>query len=78
MTHSTLEQTALGLPIHDRAHLVQLLLDSLDEPSDSNIQHIWLKEAQKRANEIDAGIVAMVSGDELQQQVQALFKWAYK
>jgi hypothetical protein len=32
------------------------------------------QRSAKRANEIDAGIVAMVSGDELQQQVQALFK----
>ena len=54
--------------------MVHLLLDSLDEPSDANIQQIWLKEAQKRADEIDSGKAELVSGDELNTQVQALFK----
>jgi putative addiction module component (TIGR02574 family) len=74
MISTTIEQSALSLPIQDRAHLVHLLLDSLDEPSDINIQQIWLKEAQKRANEIDFGKVTLVSGDDLNDQVQALFK----
>ena len=74
MISTTIEQSALSLPIQDRAHLVHLLLDSLDEPNDANIQQIWLKEAQKRANEIDSGKVALVSGDGLNDQVQALFK----
>lgn len=74
MISTTIEQSALSLPIQDRAHLVHLLLDSLDEPSDANIQQIWLKEAQKRANEIDSGKAELVSGDELNTQVQALFK----
>jgi putative addiction module component (TIGR02574 family) len=74
MISTTIEQSALSLPMQDRAHLVHLLLDSLDEPTDANIQQIWLKEAQKRANEIDSGKVALVSGDDLNAQVQALFK----
>ena len=78
MISTTIEQSALSLPIQDRAHLVHLLLDSLDEPLDAhfqaNIQQIWLKEAQKRANEIDSGKAELVSGDELNTQVQALFK----
>lgn len=74
MISTTIEQSALSLPIQDRAHLVHLLLDSLDEPSEANIQQIWLIEAQKRANDIDSGKVELVSGDELNNQVQALFK----
>lgn len=74
MISTTIEQSALSLPIQDRAHLVHLLLYSLDEPSEANIQQIWLKEAQKRANEIDTGKVALVSGEDLERQVQALFK----
>ena len=74
MISTTIEQSALSLPIQDRAHLVHLLLDSLDEPTDANIQQIWLKESQKRANEIDFGKVTLVSGDDLNNQVQALFK----
>jgi hypothetical protein len=51
-----------------------MLLDSLDEPSDADIQDLWLAEAQRRAAEIDGGTVELVSGEELDRQVQALFK----
>lgn len=74
MISTTIEQSVLSLPIQDRAHLVHLLLDSLDEPSEANIQKIWLKEAQKRANDIDSGKATLVSGDDFERQVQALFK----
>ena len=58
----------------ERAHLVHLLLDSLDAPSEPNIQAMWLSEAVRRADDIDAGKVKLVSGEELERQVQALFK----
>ena len=56
------------------AHLVHVLLDSLDAPSDAEIQNIWVNEARRRAGEIDAGTVQLVSGELLEQQVQALLK----
>ena len=74
MIATSIEQSALRLPIQDRAHLVHLLLDSLDQPSDAHIQQVWLQEAQKRANDIDSGKVALISGADLERQVQTLFK----
>jgi putative addiction module component (TIGR02574 family) len=74
MNSSAIEQSALGLPEVERAHLVHLLLDSLDDPSSTEIQEIWLHEARRRADDIDAGKVNLVSGELLEQQVQALFK----
>ena len=74
MNSSAIEQSALGLPESERAHLVHLLLDSLDAPSGADIQDIWLSEARRRADEIDAGKVNLVSGDQLERQVHALFK----
>ncbi len=74
MTPSAIEQSVLGLPKVERAHLVHLLLDSLDAPSGAEIQDIWLNEARRRADDIDAGKVSLVSGEQLEQQVQALFK----
>jgi hypothetical protein len=53
---------------------VHLLLDSLDAPSESNIQEFWLGEARRRAAEIDTGKVTLVSGEQLERQVQTLFK----
>jgi len=74
MNSTTIEQSVLGLPRSERAHLVHLLLDSLDAPSETDIQAIWLSEARRRANDIDTGKVSLMSGEELERQVQALFK----
>ena len=74
MNPTTIEQSVLGLPKSERAHLVHLLLDSLDAPSDTDIQAIWLSEARRRADDIDAGKVNLVSGEQFERQVQALFK----
>ena len=53
---------------------MHLLLDSLDATSEPDIQAIWLSEARRRADDIDTGKVRLVSGEELERQVQALFK----
>ena len=53
---------------------MHLLLDSLDAPSDTDIQDIWLNEARRRAADIDSGKVNLVSGEQLEREVQALFK----
>jgi putative addiction module component (TIGR02574 family) len=74
MTSTALEQSVLGLPISERAHLVHLLLDSLDAPAETDIQALWLGEARRRADEVDTGKVKLVSGEQLDRQVQALFK----
>ena len=74
MNTAALQKAALHLPKPERAHLVHLLLDSLDEPSGTNIQQLWLLEAERRAAEIDQGNVQLVTAEELEGQVQALFK----
>ncbi len=74
MIPAAIEQSVLSLPEPDRAHLVRLLLDSLDAPSETDLQELWLGEARRRADAIDAGKVNLVSGEQLERQVQALFK----
>ncbi len=74
MNYSTLEQTVLGLPKTERAHLLHLLLDSLDTPSENEVQEAWLVEDSRRAAEIDSGIVTLVSSEQLEKEVQALLK----
>ncbi len=74
MNSPSIEQSVLSLPKPERAHLVHLLLDSLDVPSETEIQDIWLNEARRRADDIDSGKVSLVSGEQLEREVQALFK----
>ena len=74
MNTVSLQQAVLHLPKQERAHLVHLLLDSLDEPSEVQVQSLWLQESQRRATEIDQGKVQLVTAEELEKQVQTLFK----
>jgi hypothetical protein len=46
----------------------------LDAPSESDIQELWLCQARRRAAEIDTGRVNLISSEQLELQVQALFK----
>ena len=49
-----LEAEALQLPVEDRGQLVARLLESL-EPSDAEIQQLWIREAERRADELRSG-----------------------
>lgn len=74
MNNAVLKQAVLGLPEQERAQLVHVLLDSLDQPSEANVAQLWLHEAKRRAAEIDHGTVYLVTAEELKTQVQALLR----
>lgn len=74
MKVTAIEETVLRLPKPERAHLVNLLLDSLDEPSEADIPQRWLETSQRRAHEIDVGKVGLVSGESLEERVQAILR----
>ncbi|HWY24577.1 MAG TPA: hypothetical protein VNX47_06640 [Nevskia sp.] len=48
--------------------------ESLEHPSEREARQMWLREAQRRAEEIDHCNVQLVSAEELEQQVEALYK----
>ncbi len=68
------EEPVLHLLMQERARLAHKLLESLDLPSEGEIGQGWVREAQHRAEEIDLGKVQLISSDELEHQVQPLFK----
>jgi len=74
MTTADLEEAALHLPVQERAQLAHKLLESLDLPAEGEAGQMWVLEAQRRAEEIDQGKVQLISSEELEQQVQSLFK----
>lgn len=69
MNSTAVEQFVLRLPQPDRAHLVHLHLDSLDDPSEPDIQARRLNAAKRRADEIDGGRVKLVSSEDLERQM---------
>ncbi|MEO8502137.1 MAG: addiction module protein [Vicinamibacteria bacterium] len=64
-----LEAQVLSLGPEDRAHLLELLIESF-EP-DPAIQDAWVAEARTREAEVAAGRVALVPGDEAVARIRA-------
>jgi putative addiction module component (TIGR02574 family) len=48
---------ALHLSIEERAQVAAKLLLSLDEPSESEVERLWIEEAERRLNEFREGRV---------------------
>ena len=45
---------------------------TLDIPAENEVHEAWLVEASRRAAEIDSGKVTLVSGEQLEKEVQAI------
>lgn len=56
---------ALRLSIEERAQLAGRLLLSLDEPSESETERLWLEEAERRLREFREGKVRGIPAEEV-------------
>jgi putative addiction module component (TIGR02574 family) len=74
MDVESLEREALKLPADDRARLARELLDSLDELSPEELDRLWLEEAGRRAAQVDAGEVELVSAEDVDRKARALLR----
>ncbi len=74
MKLNQIEAEALNLSGEERAELAQKLLLSLDTPSEEEIAEDWLMEAQRRARELDEGLVQPVPAEEVRRKAQALLR----
>jgi putative addiction module component (TIGR02574 family) len=57
MTVEDIEAEALKLDPPTRARLAEKLLESLEMLTDAETDALWAEEAQRRDDEIDAGVV---------------------
>ena len=74
MNMKQIESEALDLSEEERAELAQKLILSLDTTSKDNLDEDWLLEAQRRARELDDGLVQPVPADEVRKKAQALLR----
>ncbi len=65
MTMQKIESEALSLDMHSRASLVGKLLLSLDEPTVSKVERLWLDEAERRLDDYRAGKVQGIPGNDV-------------
>lgn len=74
MDAATIEREALHLPLSERAKLAQKLLLSLENLTESELETAWLDEAERRAQEIDEGLVQLIPAEEVSRKARVLLK----
>lgn len=74
MNTEAIRRESLSLPAQGRADVAEQLLSSLDVLSEPEVEQLWLREAERRAGEIDQGQTKRVPADDVRRQAQALLK----
>lgn len=72
MDLKSLEDEALGLASQDRARLAFDLIESLEALSPSELEQLWAREAQRRAEQVDADSVVLVNAEIVSTRAHAL------
>lgn len=65
-----LAEQALKLPSESRARLADLLVESLDAAGLGRIDRLWTAEAKRRRDEVRAGRVKTVPGDQGRRRIR--------
>jgi putative addiction module component (TIGR02574 family) len=65
---------AMHLPAEERVALVDLLLKSLNIPTQRDIDALWAVEAENRVQEIDSGAVQMLDGEQVFKAIRQRLK----
>ncbi len=65
---------ALALPADARLGLVEVLLSSLNLPCQSEIDHLWAEEAERRVTAIDHGEVELVPGEVVFEKIRTKYR----
>lgn len=64
-------KVAKDLRLEERTELARTLLFSLDEPSESEVDRLWLQEAERRLQEFREGKVKGIPAEEVFNRVLA-------
>ncbi len=65
-----LAEEAMALPKASRARLADILVESLDVAELDDIDMLWMQEAKRRRDDVRAGRVATIPGDEALRKVR--------
>lgn len=70
-TNDLIDEVTL-LPVEERLRIVDALLQSLNTPN-PEVDEAWAKVAQRRLEELDAGVVEAIPGEEVFARIRALY-----
>lgn len=65
---------ALLLPREDRAELVEKLLQSLNTPTQAEVDRLWAEEVEKRVKEYDEGKIEAIDGEQVFKEIRDRLK----
>lgn len=68
---SKLEAQALKLPAEQRARLAERLISSLDQVTDADSEQLWVREAERRLDEIESNQVEPVPADRVIEKARS-------
>lgn len=71
MTIADLEAQVLQLAPKERARIAQRLLESLEAPSQEEIESLWLDEAERRDKALDEDPSRAIPADEVLREARA-------
>ncbi len=64
-------QDVMDLPSNERLALIDKLIISLNLPTQSDIDELWAKEAERRIVELDNGSVQGIPGEQVFAEIRA-------
>jgi putative addiction module component (TIGR02574 family) len=64
----------LSLPADTRILLVEKLLNSLNLPTQVEIDRLWAKEAERRISQIDKGTVKLLPGKKVFSDIRKKYR----
>jgi putative addiction module component (TIGR02574 family) len=59
------------LSLEDRASLAKWIVESLDELSESEIEALWMQEAERRLDELEQGAATEIPAEEVLRRARA-------
>lgn len=65
MTLEKIETEIKKLDLKDRSALAKRLVESLDELSETEIEKLWVEEAERRLDEMEQGQTAEIPSEEM-------------
>ncbi len=67
---SDLKKKASQLSEQERAELALSLIESLDGPSDPDVEQAWRREIEHRVGQVERGEVQLIPGEEVFARVR--------
>ena len=72
-TDKILEEAPL-LPADERASLAERLLQSLNLPTEAEINRLWAEKAERRVSQLESGKVDLIPGEQVFAKIRAKYQ----